>query len=484
MNLLPGQTIYASGASSYLFGSNMSPDYNTHNARNTPQIQQLIKSAGITLMRCAINAGSADSYIDQTASACQAMNCAMLVILSYRAGSAWNQQLVSRLGSKCLLYEFSNEPDIASPAIKSSDYLAAWKQQIPILRKLNPQAAFIGPALGVYANVGSYLVPWLQGCVSSGIMPDGISFHNYPCTATPDSATCATKSDRLGVSATKLDAVVTGVVGHSLPLCLTEWHINANPGSEPYMTDANFIAKWTKESIDGMVAAGVSMACQFDAGSGAAGGKLDLISTSNYQPQPMYNALKERIQHYLSVAPTVALTTSPTSLSFSGMAGGSALSPQLVTLTNTGNAAAAYSVSAPSWVNVAPSTGTIGASASIGSLISVDLAGLVPGDYSGVITYTAGTASVSVAITLTVQVAPGSRQSVVGPFLVTIAPTAFPHGLGDVPDIVITGIATIGNSTVPTAHTCYVDFTTLNKDTVTLQSDIDGLTVYILAIKQ
>lgn len=311
-NLLPGQTLTASGASNFIFGSNIPPDYNKdRNARKTPQIQSLIKGAGITLLRCAIDANSPDAYIDQTAQACANMGCAMLVILSYRSGPAWNQHLVSYLGNRCLLYEFSNEPDIASPAIRWQDYLAAWNQQIPALRQLNPQAAFIGPALGVYANVQSYLVPWLQGCISSGVIPSGISFHNYPCTGTPDSPTCSTKSDRLGVSATKLDAVVQQVVGHSLPLCLTEWHINANPTNEPYMSDANFISTWTKQAMDGMVQAGVAMACQFDAGSGAASGKLDLVSTSNFQPLPMYGAMAERIKFYMSAGPAPTPTPDP-----------------------------------------------------------------------------------------------------------------------------------------------------------------------------
>lgn len=298
--MLPGQQLI-NGVSSFLFGSNMSPDYGPHTSRNTPQIQQQIKQAGITLLRCAIDANSPDSYIEQTVQACQNMNCAMLVILSYRSGYAWNQHLVTVLGNRCFLYEFSNEPDIASPGIKWQDYRDAWNQQIPQLRKINPQAAFLGPALGVYANVQSYLVPWLQATVQAGTIPDGVSFHNYPCTGTTDAATAATKSDRLGVSATKLDAVVKGIVGHSLPLCLTEWNIDAGNPPASYAKDPNFVPKWTREAIDGMVSAGVALACQWDAGAGAGGGVDDLVSVSNYQPNPngQLGAMAERIQHYL-----------------------------------------------------------------------------------------------------------------------------------------------------------------------------------------
>lgn len=392
-NLLPGMQVI-NGASSYLWGSNVPPDYNSKNARNTPQIQQQIKSAGFTLLRCAIQANSPDAYIDQTAQACQSMNCAMLVILSYRSGPAWNQHLVSYLGNRCLLYEFSNEPDIANPTIPVSDYLNAWNQQIPALRQINNRAAFIGPALGVYANVPTYLVPWLQGCVKSGVMPDGVSFHNYPCTGTPDSATCSTKSDRLGVSATKLDAIVQGIVGHPLPLCLTEWHINANPTNEPYMSDANFIATWTKAAIDGMVQAGVTMACQFDAGSGAAGGKLDLISTSNYQPQPMYAAMAERIKFYMSGAPTPTPTPVPTP-------------------TPT-------PVPTPS----------------------------------------------------------GFKAVRSGPFHVTPTLTAFNHGLGVVPDVVIPVV----QPDQAASHACAVDFSTMTERQVRLQGDGE-FDVYILAMK-
>src|SRR5947209_2685090 len=121
--MLPGQkfvTFNGQQISTWAFGSNMSLDAAAHTTRNTPQIQAQIKNGNLTLMRCAIPANSADSYIDLTANACAAMNCTMLVILIHD-NLTWNKHVVTYLGSRCLLYEFANEPDLY-PA-SGTDYL-------------------------------------------------------------------------------------------------------------------------------------------------------------------------------------------------------------------------------------------------------------------------------------------------------------------------------------------------------------------------
>src|SRR6266849_3120190 len=341
-NLLPGQQMI-NGVSSYLFGSNMPPDYSQHTVRNTPQMQALIKSAGLTVMRCAIPVGSANSYIDLTANACAAMGTAMLVILN-SSNLAWDQQMVSYLGSRCLMYEFANEPDIGG--ISWQQYLQLWNQTIPAMRTINPQAVFIGPVLGVYANVQGYLVPWLQGCKTSGVLPDAISYHIYPCTGTTNQTTCAAKAPNIGNTVSQMNSVVSGVLGYTLPLCMTEWNIDGNNPVQPYCLDATFNATWTKTALDSMAAQGMAMACQFDAGSGAASGGDDLVSVQNYQPQVQYQPMADSVTKYLGAggggggAGATSMSVSPNSRSFSGTSGGSNPASQTVSVTNGGSASA------------------------------------------------------------------------------------------------------------------------------------------------
>lgn len=311
MSLLPGQTL-VNGVSNFIFGANMSTDYTTHTVRNTPQIQALIKSAGFTIMRCSIPQGSSSSLIEETASACAAMNTAMLVIL-HHSDLAWNTQLVTQLGSRCNLYEFSNEPDLGG--ITWQEYLGFWNTHIPAMRKLNPNAKFIGPVLGVFANVDNYLTPWLQGCKTSGVMPDALSYHIYPCTGSQWTAsTCSARSTSFIGAAQKIQSVCNSLNLPQLPQCLTEWNIDAESPVHSFALDPNFVPGWTKSAIDSMVEAGLAMACVWDAAGNAAGGSDDLINTQTFQPDSkgQYAAMADRIAHYMSGAPTPTPVPTPT----------------------------------------------------------------------------------------------------------------------------------------------------------------------------
>ena len=297
MALLPGQQLI-NGVSNFIFGSNMSQDFAAHTTRNTPAIQSQIKAGNFQLMRCAIPANSTDAYLDLTANACQAMGCAMLAILIHD-NLTWNKHLVTYLGSRCMLYEFANEPDLY-PA-SGTDYLGWWNSQIPALRAINPGAAYIGPVLGVFANLTSFVTPWLQGCLVSGVLPNAISYHVYPCTGGVSQANCAPKANNFSSCFSQVDALVKSILGYSLPQCLTEWNIDAASPPASYTQDPAFCGTWTTTALNNMVQAGFAMACQWDAGGGAAGGLDDLISTqSPYPPQVQYQPMVNVISSYLS----------------------------------------------------------------------------------------------------------------------------------------------------------------------------------------
>jgi microsomal dipeptidase-like Zn-dependent dipeptidase len=290
---LPGQQ-FTNGASNYLFGSNVPPDYTKNTIVNTPQIQQLIKQAGIMLLRVAITDKSSDAEINARAEACANCGCAMLVILPHH-DLAFGSHVISLLGDRCNLYELSNEPDLNN--ISCSQYLSYWNEQIPVWRKINPNAAFIGPALGVFSNLQSYLIPWLKGCQASGNLPDGVSYHMYPCYHSSRKA-CAAKAPDIGSAATTLRNAVISTLGFSLPICCTEWNIDPSSRPPAYTTQPSFVAPWFHAAIESMVANKLDMACQFDAGSGDS--YRDMVSTTTYQPQADYQPMVDEICKYLS----------------------------------------------------------------------------------------------------------------------------------------------------------------------------------------
>ncbi len=392
-NLLPGQTL-TNGASNYIFGWNLT-NFSTKIVTNS-SMQALMKSSGVTNVRCAIPSGSSNAFIDQVANMASACGSALLVILSH-SDLTWNKNLVTYLGSRCRMYEFGNEPDINS--ISSSQYLSLWNQHIPALRAINPNAAFIGPVLGVYANVQSYLVPWLQGCKTSGVLPDAISYHIYPCSGGQNSTTCATLSSHIGNTVPTMNSTVTGILGHTLPMCITEWNIDANNPRQSYTQQASFTQPWETSALDAMVSNGLAMSNLFFSD--------DMVSSSTGQINIMYQPMADSVKKYLGSGAgsggTGSISASPTTLSFSATAGGSNPANQTVTLTNNGSASVSYTAStAYTSLGFSPGSGTIAAGGNTTSTISVNTAGLAAGTYQGTVVYTAGgvTATVTVELTL------------------------------------------------------------------------------------
>jgi hypothetical protein len=297
VKLLPGQKIIG-GASNFMWGSNVSLDSTANNARNTPAIQAQFKAANFQIMRCAIPPNSSNAYLDQTANACQAMGCAMLVILIHD-NLTWNQTLVSYLGNRCLLYEFANEPDLypdsffpgcapGDGACHARTYTSWWNSQIPTLRSINPNAAFIGPVMGVFDNLisGGWLQIFLQGTQSAGNLPDAISYHVYPCTGDPSSTDCAPKAFNYSKCYGQINALVQSTLGFTLPQCMTEWNIDASGPPASYTQDPAFAGTWVTNALNNMAQAGFAIACQWE------------ISTqAPYPPrlefQPMVNVIAQ-----------------------------------------------------------------------------------------------------------------------------------------------------------------------------------------------
>ncbi|HWU86169.1 MAG TPA: M20/M25/M40 family metallo-hydrolase [Kofleriaceae bacterium] len=97
------------------------------------------------------------------------------------------------------------------------------------------------------------------------------------------------------------------------------------------------------------------------------------------------------------------ISTTPTSMSFSGTAGGANPASQTLTISNSGTGTLTWTASSnAAWLTQSPTSGTAPSSATV----SVSTAGLAAGTYNGAITITAAGASnspYSVPVTLTVN---------------------------------------------------------------------------------
>lgn len=313
MVLLPGQKLI-NGVSNLIFGSNLGQAINANTVYNTPAIQSQIKAAGLQIMRTSFQPTASHSDMDNHYNAIVACGCVPLITLNLASSLAQNSDLVSYMGSKCNLYEYGNEPDGSAGGgpFTAAQYYALWAAQVPTLRGLNPSAAFIGPTVtragivgGAPGSRGAYISDWLTLCVSNGggaLLPDAVSFHDYPCNGVLTSATC---DSRLAGTAGRyiddynlVDGLVKGVLGHSLPYCITEWNLPS------YSLGASYVTPRVHTILDEMVQAGFAICCQFEAGTGegnpSGSGTLDLIlAISPYPPGLDYQPMVDKIQQYL-----------------------------------------------------------------------------------------------------------------------------------------------------------------------------------------
>jgi hypothetical protein len=427
MALLPGQT-FSNNASNYVFGTN-TPNYDTSLLTDT-QIQTQMSTAGITVIRTALGPPTGnytDSQLDTLATAISNAGAKMLAILPHNQ-SAFAQHVVSYLGSRCLMYEYSNERDINGESWQT--YLSEWNAIIPLARAANPSAVFIGPVLGAFSNVNSYLVPWLQGCKSSGVLPDAISVHIYPCTGgSIPQQTCLSRASGIGASVAGLRTTVQNILGYNVPLCLTEWNADAyyanptsgNQAGQGYNSNAasnnTFNSQFAIQALEGFVANGVDMACHFELDYFMAN-KSGLISTA-----PQYTAMASEVAKYFGGGATVgSISVSPSTLSVSAPVNGVA-STQFVTLKNSGTASGTFTNPITysaygnlNWIAVSSSTTTIASGASQSVFISTTpQIGMASGTYTATITFTMGTSTASLTVTLTITGASSTTSHIYVP---------------------------------------------------------------------
>lgn len=304
---LPGAQIWNQGASSFLFGTNDSYEWAPNNIETQPAIQDELRRAGFTLVRTFIADKSDDASINVRIQTIENIGAHCLVVLTNIADTSFNEHVVRLLGPRCLLYEFGNESDYNGITI--STYLAAWNATIPALRRINPAAKFIGPV--TYNDQGNhnFMQDFLTGVKTSGVLPDAISFHWYPCYNDSEQS-CLAKASSYADVARGVRQMVQQTLGKDLPVGISEW--NYDPGNPPpaYGDDPAFITQFTNTAMRAMMAAGVAFACQFDSANYGGYGRLDMIDITTNQPKPQFTALAALIQKYrpASAVPSPAAT--------------------------------------------------------------------------------------------------------------------------------------------------------------------------------
>ncbi|SRR6266487_71542 len=293
--VLPGQKIWKQNVSSFLFGTNDTYEWSDNNIQTQPAIQYALRSGGFTLIRTFFPDKGSDTDITKRVETIEKSGARCLGVITNISNVPFDEHLVSFLGSRCLLYEFGNESDWNDISVQT--YLQQWNTVIPLLRKINPSAKFIGPVNSNALGNNDFMQNFLEGVKASGVLPDAVSFHWYPCYQNTE-AVCLSNADTAGQAVESVRSLVQSILHKDLPIGITEWNFDPDNPPPAYGDGAQFMTKFTTVALQSMIQAGVAFACQFDAASYAGYGHLDMFNVATNAPKPQYYAITNIIKEY------------------------------------------------------------------------------------------------------------------------------------------------------------------------------------------
>jgi hypothetical protein len=386
-HLLSGEPTLSSGAPAYDFGTNDTVDYAEPSVNELPSVQADLKAANLGIMRVwgyAAGIGTSSLHRAQVAHN-SGMTC--MFMLGSTDNLTWMKNTVNAVKSYCPYFEFGNEPgDLTT-------YTQQWIKDIPKLRAIDPTGLFGGPAFFY-----TYVSYFLQQAKAAGVLPDFITWHDYPCEAYTSQSQC------LADTVTKFTADQDGalaaeqqILGHTLPTGVTEYNFDAGSGTMgAWGDDANFMTKFTVAALDTFVADGFSFACQFTTLNYSGYGYLDMFDDHTYAPKPQFTAMAAEVAKYNPLATKVLVPSNGASLKGTAVLDASAAGPQAV--TGVSFKLSGGSLSKP--VVVGTAVGTL-----IGWLARWNTTGVANGTYSlqSVATETGGTTATSPKISVTVS---------------------------------------------------------------------------------
>ncbi len=255
-------------------------------------------------------------------------NAGMICFAVFDTGNdqAYDLHLLNLLNGACPYVEVMNEPD--QEGVSSAQYLTFWNSFVPAARAAHPGILFGGPALSNYqgnecdygATTTCYMQKVLAGMAASGVLPDFVSFHDYPCwdaSATSCMRAASTYSDAAHIV---INWTNVAFPGKNIPVLLTEW--NADPGNPSYMNDGAWMSQYLAAAYTNIEQSGLSGAFVYDIGGEANWGTDDLFDVYNKGiAKPQFTALVDAIAQARGVtAPTIPTEPpSPTPANTSGL---------------------------------------------------------------------------------------------------------------------------------------------------------------------
>jgi hypothetical protein len=309
-----------------LWGTNDSQNWDEqHNLITLPAIQRETKADHIALIRTWLfqtilgtNRSVSDAYQQSKVQAALATGATLLCELPTGNSMAYDVHMVTMFAGKCSYYEFMNEPDFEH--VPSATYVSQWASEIPKLRTLDPHAKFGGPATAgpqfnecTYTSTSTvcYMQKVLQGMAQSGVLPEFVTFHWYPCW-NDTAASCMQKADTFGQEVRLVRGWLTqyfGDTGARIPLGVTEWNADASLQMPGFTGDPCWMEQFTTTAIESLARAGASFANQYDLANYGSYGTNDMVDIyKNGAAKPQYVAL---LGVFNQISPYGTLPTPP-----------------------------------------------------------------------------------------------------------------------------------------------------------------------------
>jgi hypothetical protein len=167
-------------------------------------------------------------------------------------------------GDSIVYYEFGNEDDFNGVTMER--YVQGWNSLIPALKKLAPQAHFVGPVSYQYSRKN--LTAFLKG---ANPQPDEISWHEYTCPYKAAAEKCLANIDKWTEHINDARSTMQATINKELPIMITEWNYcpdqsiqtNGLAIADGKIDNADFITQWTTKAIQTLVADHVFASMQY-----------------------------------------------------------------------------------------------------------------------------------------------------------------------------------------------------------------------------
>lgn len=260
-----------------------------------PNIRQMAKEAGITYIRLRY---TEDINIQKTvaiATKIKDYGFKPFVVLSYH-DMTFNQSLVTQLKGICDLYEIGNEPHVSNAQTglpTPSEYAQFFNIDVPLLRAIDPDAKFGGPACGsvfdTWGNSKQFMDEFLAQCTPNA---DYCSFHTYAVSNYTMLNNPPTKEQVLNSAYSRYKSQIDNLKSRTqLPIIVSEFNWDGWQQNERWDLDPDFIKPWTKITMESMSGAYMGVQWYLATVQGVSP-TLSMIDI-NGDPKPQIEAFKE-----------------------------------------------------------------------------------------------------------------------------------------------------------------------------------------------